>query len=126
MERIMRIILRRGASHAEWIFFETRMTINDHKFVINIFVGNSWIICVKRKRFLRRKPQKKQELRSNDRFGFNCFGFFSPQTAKFYLKSAVVTTKFGINLAVSRGHFQNDYTRQLLGVRLTLSYARKS
>ena len=44
---------------------------------------------------------------------------FSPQTAKFYLKTAVVTTKFGINLAVSRGHFQNDYTRQLLGVRLT-------
>ena len=35
---------------------------------------------------------------------------FSPQTAKFYLKSAVVTTKFGKNLAVSGGHFQNNYT----------------
>ncbi len=41
--------LRRGASHAERIFFETRMTMNDHKYVINKFVDNSWIIHGKKK-----------------------------------------------------------------------------
>jgi hypothetical protein len=50
----MRIILRRGASHAEWgrEFFETRMTMNEHEFFMNKFMDNSWVfvgIYVKRK-----------------------------------------------------------------------------